>query len=529
MIKLFLTKNFLLKYVLKVVSKMITYKITIKKKNKLNNKIKKKRIHNPNNKIFKDFLKKFYNIIKNNNLVYHIEIFNKLYVNNNISTYKLVYSFLLYNLYLFVYENILFINEEDNIILLPNHSFHLIELLGLWEDETEFFINNLIYLIENNYTPIYNNISTKYIKELFETKKRNNYAKQFLRNKSKKIVKLYFQNNKNNVIGGSSKKVIKAKKENNITINDFNYYDNIHDFGDTICNSLKKYYNISSTNINNNIIKYFINKENTNIEKYFINKINNHSYIKTIDYESIYKIYKNIYDTITNNNNKFINDASGFSKINSLLKKFISKNNIKNDSKYYLLNDYMNQITVIIKQNKTYSINTFGNYIDAGKELHSSFNYKNLNKLIVNNKNKEKMNQYSHIINEYNKIFKNIFMDSNNSYYLQIELENNNIKLNIYKNNKIIENIPFYKGFNSTEHIKKIIKKYNMNDLLKIFYLRLKSLGDRIQAYELYLLNNNISNILLYKYDKKDFYISNKNYNYYLATSDQMLIYLINE
>ncbi len=244
------------------------------------------------------------------------------------------------------------------------------------------------------------------------------------------------------------------------------------------------------------------------IEDYFINQINKKYFIK-INIDNSNDILNKIYDIIKRY--KIVNDASGFSAIFNKVG--------------YVSNIYAKKIIKSIEERK-YSVNTLANFLDAGNPLISyieednSSNYKNIDNVI-------------NIINIYNKFLEEIFYNKNKHLFPKIDLtiKNINFKLFVKENNKInenknyIKNMLINKGFNSIVNIVNIIqfldKKY-INE--KYFLLRLKSMGDRIQSYEVYYSNKNLlTPIIKLRNNKLKKYEGNK--KLFLATNDKMLTY----
>jgi hypothetical protein len=385
----------------------------------------------------------------------------------------------------------------------------MVDLIGfLNKDMEDYFFEKSIYYDKYQYKMINNpyyhkkfikyiNENKRYIQYIFQKKLFKN-KKNFLLTKSevKKVVE-YIGGNKINILN-----------ENQLNL--FNYFDNIHDFSNySHINIDYKYYDLEESNIKS------IKK--SKIEDSFMNQVNR-KYFYEMNIQNSNHILNSIYHIIENYN--IINDASGFSAIFSKVG--------------YVSHTYYEHILERIKERK-YSINTLANFLDPGNSLKSYIE-------TTNNRNHhyKNINNVLDIINVYNYFLEEIFYNKSIHLFPKIDFSEKDIMFKIFiKDKKISENktdingIHLYKGFNSIDNIisnlrileilnkKETYKKYINH---KYFFLRLKSMGDRIQAYEVYYTNKKLlTPIIVLKNKKLKKYNSNK--KLLLSTNDKMLTY----
>lgn len=473
---------------------IIKYDYKIKKMKEIINIIQSKKynfikLHKVIYAIINDIIKDDY--FEDNYKIF-LNIFNS---NNEVGEYLNTYIY--YQFQLYINENIAF-SQNDRIEIFKNISYVMIDLLGfINNDIKEHFFEKSIYYIKNNYKIIQNPYYNKKFIDYVNKKKR--YINYIFKNKLYKS-KLY--ENKKITYGGSK---IHNLNDNEMEL--FNYFDNIHNFSIySHINIDYKYYNLQQEDIKD------IKK--SKIEDYFVNRIDKKHFIK-INPVNANDILNKIYNIIEKY--KIVNDASGFINIFNKIP--------------YISHIYLHHILNSIEERK-YSVNTLANFLDSGNSLNSYINEKN------NNHKNIKITNILNIINSYNNFLKEIFYNKNKYLFPQLESDTKKIILKLYinENNKINENkgyiktLDLYKGFNSIQNMVgklEVLEKFNKNKKYineKYFFLRLKSMGDRIQAYEVYYTNKNLlTPIIVLKNKKTKIYESNK--KLFLATNDKMLTY----
>ncbi len=461
-----------------------------------------------------------YNFVKLNKVIYAIihdiikdpyfednykiflNIFNYSNNENNENNKDYINTYIYYQFQLYINENIVLLSKDNKIEIFKNISFVMIDLIGfINKDMEDYFFEKSTYYDNYEYQMIKNPYyHKKFIEFVNKNKRYVNYIfkNKLFRNKKTKSVE-YSGGNKINIL-------------NETQINLFNYCDNIHDFSNyKHINIDYKYYNLQE-----NDIKHI---KKSKIEDFFINQLNQ-NYFYEINIENSNNILNYIYNIIEKY--KIVNDASGFSTIFNKVR--------------YVSHQYYEYIIKRIEERK-YSINTLANLLDSGNSLKS-----NIGELNNRNHDYKNINNVLSIINVYNYFLEEIFYNKNIHLFPKIDLTIKGIIMKIFIKNtnkvgkKISENkgyikrLDLYKGFNSIENIVgklEVLEKFNKNKKYineKYFFLRLKSMGDRIQAYEVYYTNKNLlTPIMILKNKILKQYESNK--KLLLATNDKMLTY----
>lgn len=455
-----------------------------------------------------------YNFIKLNKVIYAIinDIIKDDYFEDNYNIFLTIFNYnntnkireylnkyIYYQFQLYINENIAF-NQNDKIEIFKNISYVMIDLLGfINNDIKEYFFEKSMYYDNHNYeiikNPYYNKKFIKYVN------KYQRYINYIFKNK------LYKSKANKKITYGGSKIHNLLEKE----IELFNYFDNMHDFSKfSHINIDYKYYNLPEEDIKD------IKK--SKIEDSFINKLNR-NYFYEINIQNSNNILNYIYNII--DKYKIVNDAYGFSAIFSKVG--------------YISHKYYEYIIKRIEERK-YSINTLANLLDSGNPLKS-----HIIELNNHNHNYKNINDVLSIINVYNYFLEEIFYNKNIHLFPKIDLTIKDIVMKVFiKDNKnggkisenkgYIKKLDLYKGFNSIENIVgklEVLEQFNINEKYineKYFFLRLKSMGDRIQAYEVYYTNKKLlTPIIVLKNKKFKKYKSNK--KLLLATNDKMLTY----